>query len=167
MKDDKYYFHQTPIELAVKLISTVPFEEGDRVLEPFKGEGSFYNNFPDNVIKEWTEIEEGRDYLSHTTEVDWVITNPPFKLGDRVSGENAIWTLLKHYTKIACKGICFLVNDYGLSTITPKRMKELNALGWYVKGYIVLNVKAWRGRYFFMTFTKEENKNISFLESNY
>ena len=40
-KDDAYYFHQTPETIAPKLIAEVPLEEGDRVLEPFRGEGSF------------------------------------------------------------------------------------------------------------------------------
>jgi DNA modification methylase len=38
-KDDVYYFHQTPCELCKKLISEVPLVEGDKVLEPFRGEG--------------------------------------------------------------------------------------------------------------------------------
>lgn len=50
-KNEEYYFHQTPEELAIKLINLVELEEGDMVLEPFKGEGAFYNNLPNNVIK--------------------------------------------------------------------------------------------------------------------
>ena len=36
VKDETYYFHQTPEELCKKLIEKVPLEEGDKVLEPFK-----------------------------------------------------------------------------------------------------------------------------------
>ena len=128
-KDEKYYLHQTPIELAKVLIDTIPLNPGDSVLEPFKGEGSFYDNLPDFVVKHWTEIEDGRDYKTWTTPVDWVITNPPFKLGDRAKGENAFWVLLKHYK------IC--------------------------------SVKAWRGRYFFMTFTKTPNPHVGFIVGNW
>ena len=66
MKDDTYYFHQTPPELAKRLIEFLPLAAGDIVLEPFKGEGAFYDNFPTNVIREWTEIEDGRDYTTFT-----------------------------------------------------------------------------------------------------
>lgn len=166
MKDDKYFFHQTPNDLAKKLIEFIPLIANDVVLEPFKGEGAFYNNFPSNVIKEWTEIEEGRDYKTHTTPVDWVISNPPFKLETTKGGVNAFWTLLKHYTQYAKKGIAFLGNDYCFSTITPKRMKELNSLGFYLNFYKICNVKAWRGRYFFIIFTKQPS-NIGFLEGSF
>ena len=61
-KDETYYFHQTPEDLCKELIKEVPFENNDKVLEPFKGEGAFYNNLPTNIEKDWCEILEGRDY---------------------------------------------------------------------------------------------------------
>lgn len=39
MKDDTYYFHQTPEELCKELIKHVPYDENDILFEPFKGEG--------------------------------------------------------------------------------------------------------------------------------
>jgi hypothetical protein len=42
-----YQFHQTPRECAKDLIPFVPLVEGDIVVEPFKGEGAFYDYFPD------------------------------------------------------------------------------------------------------------------------
>jgi hypothetical protein len=44
MADNTYLFHQTPKELARDLIPFVPLVEGDRVIEPFKGEGAFYDS---------------------------------------------------------------------------------------------------------------------------
>jgi hypothetical protein len=80
MKNDIYFAHQTPVELAKLLIKKITLEEGDIILEPFKGEGSFYDNLPSNVVKDWTEIEDGRCYTSYESECDWVITNPPYRL---------------------------------------------------------------------------------------
>jgi len=166
MKDKTYFFHQTPKELAKKLIECLPLVDGDKVLEPFKGEGAFYNNLPENVEKYWTEIEEGRDYKSFTDKVDWVISNPPFKLESTEGKVNAFWEILKYYTNIATKGIAFLGNDYCFSTLTPKRMKELNEKGFYIHSYKICSVKAWRGRYFFIIFTKEQS-HIGYLEGNF
>lgn len=165
MKNDTYYFHQTPVELAKKLIETIPLADNDIVLEPFKGEGAFYNNFPDNVVKEWTEIEEGRDYTTFTNSVDWVISNPPFKLETTVGRVNFFWTILKYYSRIARKGIAFLANDRCFSTLTPLRMKELNDNGFYLHSYTVSSVKKWRGRYYFIVFTKEPSNNGYLLGS--
>ena len=80
IKDAVYFFHQTPEELCKQLIKYIPLEEGDRVLEPFKVKGAFYQNFSENVIKDWCELTKGRCYTSHVKPIGWVITNPPFRL---------------------------------------------------------------------------------------
>jgi len=179
VKDEKYYFHQTPPTLAKKLIAKLDLVAGDTVLEPFRGEGAFYNELPDFVIKEWTEIEDGRDYAAGVPPphdgvegaeplYDWVISNPPFRLvmadNKRV---NSFWKILLHYTTKTRKGIAFLGNDYCLSTLTTTRMKILNDFGWYLHGIEICSVKRWRGRYFFLTFRKTENKHIGYIEGNF
>ena len=156
MKDETYYFHQTPHELAKLLIEKVGLEEGDVVLEPFKGEGAFYNNLPDNVVKEWTELEEGRCYTSHIGMVDWIISNPPFQLEAKIKRVNSFWYLLNYFADKVNKGIAFLANDTCFATLTPKRIKELNQKGLYLKKFITCSIKKWRGRYLFLIFTKKE-----------
>ena len=173
VKTDKYYLHQTPQPLAKKLIETLDLVAGDTVLEPFKGEGSFYNELPDFVVKDWTEIEEGRDYHTNTNKYDWIISNPPFKLeteepdGTPSKRVNAFWKLVLHYTNQAQKGIAFLGNDNCISTFTPTRMKVLNKAGWYLHGVQICAVKKWRGRYFFLTFRKIENKSIGWIDGTF
>jgi hypothetical protein len=168
MKDEEYFFHQTPEELCKLLIKKCNLIQNETVLEPFKGEGSFYNNFPDFVIKDYCEIEEGKDYKDYNKKVDWVISNPPFKLennkGKKVC---SFYNLLCYYSTRVNKGIAFLGNDYCLSTLTPLRMKNINDMGMYLQGYTICNIKKWRGRYFFMIFTKEKNPNINFIEGNF
>jgi hypothetical protein len=56
MNRETYLFHQTPEELCKELIKFVPYEENDILLEPFKGEGNFYRNFPTTTINEWCEL---------------------------------------------------------------------------------------------------------------
>ena len=168
-KDDKYHFHQTPPELAKKLIATLPLVEGDILFEPFKGEGAFYNHLPQNTINEWTEIEEGKCYTSYEGEIDWVITNPPFQIvnekGKRV---NAFWNLVEYFAPRVRKGIAFLGNDICFSTLTPNRLKLLkDTYGLSVEGYKVCSVKRWRGRYFFITITKTPNSHIGYIEGNF
>jgi hypothetical protein len=169
MKDEIYYFHQTPPELSKKLIEEIQFDNNDNVLEPFKGEGSFYNNLPNNINKFWCEIEEGRDYKDDNTQnIDWVISNPPFRL-EKENGnrENSFYHLLNHYSTRVNKGIAFLGNDYCLSTLTPNRLKKLNNQGLYLHKIIVCSVKKWRGRYFFIIFKKEQNNFYKYIEGNF
>ena len=171
MKDTTYHLHQTPNDLAKDLILKLNIDENDVLYEPFKGEGAFYNNFPINNTKHFTEIEENLDYkhFDYTNNnIDWIITNPPFRLDGENGRVNSFFYLLNYFTDKVNKGIAFLGNDYCLATLTPKRMKILNDKGWFLSKIIICSVKKWRGRYFFMIFKKGNwNGLIDYLPNNY
>jgi len=167
MKDETYFFHQTPPNLAKELLKHIPFEDNDVVLEPFKGEGAFFNNFPDNVIKEFCEIEEGLDYKNFDKPFDWVISNPPFRLESGSKRVNSFFYLLDYYSNKAKKGIAFLGNDFCFSTLTPNRIKEINQKGWYLQKIIVCSIKKWRGRYFFIIFSKNPSNLFTCIDGNF
>ncbi len=154
-KNDVYYFHQTPELLCKELLKHIDLKPKDKVYEPFRGEGAFYNSLPDYVEKDWTEITDGRDYINYEKEYDWVITNPPFRLDNGVKRVNAFFQLLKYYSTRAKKGIAFLGNDRCFATLTPNRLRDLKQIGWHIHNIVVCNVKKWRGRYFFIIFKKE------------
>lgn len=162
--NEKYLFDQTPSTLAEKLIQQLPIKAGDVLFEPFRGEGAFFNHFPATCVNHWAEIKEGRDYRSFTEEVDWVITNPPFRIEQ---GKNCFVSLLNEFSSRARKGICFLASGVCFQSLTPLRMKALNVKGWYLTRITVCNVKKWRGRYYFLQFTKEKNDSITFLDGNF
>ena len=110
---DAYTFHQTPVELARDIITKYDnlFKDGDVLYEPFKGEGAFYDNFPNRCLKKWSEITQDKDYTSET-EYDWVITNPPYALENKDNKRrNSIWELIDYFSTTAKKGIVFLVNE--------------------------------------------------------
>ena len=75
--NDRVY---TPDPLAERIVNMFnPF--GQRVLEPCKGGGAFIRAFEKiNVIPEWCEIEEGKDFFNYNNNVDWIITNPPYSI---------------------------------------------------------------------------------------
>jgi hypothetical protein len=166
-KNDTYYFHQTPSELAEALVGKLNLSSTDRLYEPFRGEGAFYNSFPASNPKDWTEITEGRDYKEYTGEYDWVITNPPFSLDTGGKRVNAFWYLIDYYTQRAKKGIAFLANDSCFGTLTPKRIQLLNERGFYISKLVVCSVKKWRGRYYFFVLEKSQNPTVEFLLTNY
>jgi len=83
MKDDTYYFHQTPELLCRDIISNIAFEPDDIVFEPFAGENNFFKNFPQEITKYRCEIEDGLDFKDFDYEgirPSIIITNPPFRL---------------------------------------------------------------------------------------
>lgn len=160
----KYENDQTPAELAKKLIQLIPLQEKDVLYEPFRGEGSFYSNYPDNCVKHWAEIKEGIDYKTFADEVDWIITNPPFRME---KGKNCFFPLIKEFIPRVRKGICFLGDARCFESLTPLRQKEINQMGFYISKITMCNVKRWRGRYFFIQITKRKNDDITYLEGNF
>jgi hypothetical protein len=167
MTDETYHFHQTPVDLAKELIKETPIDPTDILYEPFKGEGAFYNNFPTSNTKQWSEITQGRDYVAHTEQYDWVITNPPFRLDTGGKRVNAFWYLLDYYTDRARKGIAFLANDRCFCTLTPTRMELLKQKGWGITKIIVSSVKKWRGRYFYIILEKGKPSVIAHINGNF
>lgn len=166
-KTETYYFHQTPAELCRDLIPKLPLLPTDRLYEPFRGEGGFYNAFPAENPKDWSEIVEGRDYNDYTEEYDWVITNPPFRLDTGSKRVNAFWYLIDYYTQRAKKGVAFLANDSCFGTLTPGRMKLLNERGWYIQKVVVCSIKKWRGRYYFFILMKNPSQTMDYLLASY
>lgn len=92
--NDKVY---TPDEVAKQLISLLPIKDTDRVLEPCMGEGSFYHNLPG--IKDWCEIDRGRDFFEYNAKVNWIVTNPPYSIFDQ---------FVKHCFQLS-DNVCLLV----------------------------------------------------------
>ena len=72
----------TPRKIAKATIDLYDIPNGSTILDPCRGEGSFYDNFPKDCQKEWCEIEEGRNFFDYENNVDWIITNPPYSILD-------------------------------------------------------------------------------------
>lgn len=162
MKDEIYYRDQTPPELALKLVEYLPIEPQDNAIDPFKGEGAFYNALEKKIHHvDWCEIEEGRDYKEMGDIYNWIVTNPPF-------GKNgSFWKLLWELAPKSTKGIAFLGNQYCFTSLTPKRLKLLEDKGLYLSKVIVCNVKKWFGKYYFMVFTRSEHRVMEYLLGSY
>ena len=104
----------TPPSVAKLMIGKTPIQPGDSVLDPSRGTNSiFYDNFPENVHKEWCEIAQGRDFFEYNTPVDWIIGNPPYSMWDK-------W--IEHTCNIATKGFCYIFN---FQNFTPKRLNYI------------------------------------------
>ena len=76
---DKVY---TPETIAKALIEKLPIKDSDILLDPCRGKGAFYNNFPELNVKLYCEIDEGIDFFDFDKKVDWIISNPPYSIYD-------------------------------------------------------------------------------------
>ena len=150
--DDK----KTPNILAKKLIDMTPLEEGDTVLDGFVGKGAFYDQYPPNVNKRWSEIKRNRDFFKRKNKVDWVgPTNPPYsKIND----------VFEHSIKLANKGIAFLI---GIINITPKRIAMLEKGGFGITHMHIVQVTGWFGKSLFIVAQKGKPSIISYDVESY
>lgn len=68
----------TPRHVAKQMIGFYAIPPNHSILDPCRGEGAFYDQYPDENPKTWCEITEGRDFFDFDSHVDWIITNPPY-----------------------------------------------------------------------------------------
>ncbi|MCU7837622.1 MAG: hypothetical protein KZQ83_20580 [gamma proteobacterium symbiont of Taylorina sp.] len=73
-------FYKTPAWCTKSLLPLISWDAVDSFYEPCAGDGAIYDLIPmDN--KDWSEIQQGRDYLENNHKpVDLIITNPPYRL---------------------------------------------------------------------------------------
>lgn len=131
----------TPSAVARSMIESIPAIDGECWMDPFKGGGVFLNNYPPNVVKEYTEIAEGRDFFAHNSRVDVIVSNPPYSMLDDV---------FRKTIELKPRVFCFLLLH---GAMTPKRMELIQKAGYGMTGIHTCKVFAWYGMAEAYTFT--------------
>lgn len=111
----------TPVDLALDIISH--FQPTGKVLDPCKGTGAFYDNFPAHCEKFWCEIDQGVDFFSFNEKVQWCVSNPPW---------SKMRQFLEHSYEIA-DNIVFLVTINHI--VTKARLRKMNEKGFGIKEF--------------------------------
>jgi len=137
----------TPVELAKKLIKRHSYKDTDIWLDPFKNDGSFYNNYPTDK-KDWCEILDNRDFFKYEKPVDIISSNPPYSLLNDV---------LDHTLKICKKEFGYLL---AIHNITTARMEKINRAGFYLKSMFMTKIYKWFGFSVYFIFSKEIDNNL-------
>ena len=157
--------HFTPKNIAKELLKDIDFNKNDFTLEPCRATGNFYNLIP--YSKDWCEIDEGRDFFTYDfgdIKFSKIIVNPPYrsnhkKLEDR---KNILWDFIFRCFDL-CNDECWiLLSIKQLNGLTPKRLKNINELGFNVCFIRILNIKEWYGRYYWLCFSKNKPSIIIF-----
>ena len=139
-KNDVFY---TPDDLADDCMSLIHISENDVLLDPFYGQGAFYNRFPARNPKDWCEIEMQRDFFEYQNEVDWIISNPPFSKMTKV---------LNHCAKICRKGFGLIMSCFHMQ---PNRFNKLEEMGFVATKIHLFKCPSWNGfPCFFVVFEK-------------
>ncbi len=167
MESCSYEDIQTPPDVWQKILELCPVPEDAVFYEPFKGEGSLYNQITNK--KYWTEITEGKDVFDFESknEVTCIYSNFPFKcLIPNKKGElkykNAGYYFLEYfadnYPNLNTLGT--LVSSKIFNSFTPKRLKKLQDKGFTIKSITCLNCDYWYNIYYFVLFEKNTNNDF-------
>lgn len=146
----------TPMTLVNKHINLVEdlIDTDKTILDPFYGTGNYYNTlkerFPTNHV-EYTEIEMGLDFFEYNKKVDYIISNPPYSLIDKV---------LQKSCDLEPEIISYLI---GFMNITTRRIEYMNKRGYYIQSLHLTKVFKWFGMSAIITFSNKIKTNcISF-----
>lgn len=145
--NDEFY---TPLDLAKICILYIPVSKGDTWLESAYGTGNFYNNFPDEINKEYSN-----DFFKVIKRYDWIITNPPYSKLDN-------WFL--HTCRLSIKGFGLLIN---INNLTVSRIKLCNDYGFGMTRMFMFKVKEWFGMSVFVVFEKGKGNIIDISDKKY
>jgi len=134
----------TPLDVAQLMINMCELQQGMTVLDPCAGSNKvFYNNLPDCVLKDYCEIEEGKNFFEYDKCVDCIIGNPPYSLWDK-------WL---EKTMSLTNKFCYI---FGFLNMTDKRIRQILDNGFGMTKIHLLQVKWWFGRSFIAVFEKNK-----------
>ncbi len=116
----------TPPDLAQRIVEH--FAPKGTVLDPCRGEGSFYNALimaPGIDVLDWCELVEGRDFLTHEGNYDFIISNPPW---------SKMRPFLQHAMAIS-DNIVFIATMQHFTT--RARYRDIHAAGFGLREFLV------------------------------
>tara|TARA_R110000824_G_scaffold367662_4_gene556873 strand:+ start:655 stop:1185 length:531 start_codon:yes stop_codon:yes gene_type:complete len=119
----------TPLPLAKLQIDMVVSDPWEVWMDPFKNDGSYFNQFPDTQYHKWTEILEGRDFFTFKGEVDVICSNPPFSLINKC---------IEKFVELKPRVISILI---GTMNVTPRRMEYMEKSGYTLTQYKIASWK--------------------------
>jgi hypothetical protein len=147
--NDKFY---TPISLVkIHLDKFKQIPDDSIIFEPFYGNGAYFNEMKNrysNCKLIYNEIDIGLDFFEFEGKVDYIISNPPYSIIDRV---------LVKSVSLKPKIISYLI---GFGNITSKRIEFMNHNGYFITDFHLTKVYSWYGMSLLITFSNETNKNI-------
>ncbi len=127
----------------------ITFKPNDIWFDPFKNNGSYYNQFP-NENKVYSEILEGKDFFEFEDNVDIICSNPPYSLLDKVITKSI---------DLQPKVINYLI---GVNNLTARRIEMLEKAGYGLTTLHMSKVYKWYGMSVIVIFEKGEGRNELF-----
>lgn len=139
----------TPLKLAKYNIDMIEYNQDDIWYDPFKNNGSYYNQFP-NENKKWSEILEDKDFFTFDEKVDIICSNPPYSMIDKI---------LEKSVELKPRIISYLI---GVNNLTAKRMEYMENNGYYITKIHMCKVFKWYGMSMIVIWEKDKKSIMSY-----
>jgi len=139
----------TPLKLAKYNIDMIEYNQDDIWYDPFKNNGSYYNQFP-NENKKWSEILEDKDFFTFDEKVDIICSNPPYSMIDKI---------LEKSVELKPRIISYLI---GVNNLTAKRMEYMENNGYYITKIHMCKVFKWYGMSMIVVWEKDKKSIMSY-----
>tara|TARA_R110002020_G_scaffold71219_1_gene184218 strand:- start:348 stop:932 length:585 start_codon:yes stop_codon:yes gene_type:complete len=135
--NDVIYTPKPVAELMIKMCNIQP---NDKVLDPSKGGGVFY----DNIVadKSYCEIAEDIDFFEASGKYDLIIGNPPYSL----------WNDWLDKTMELTDKFCYI---FGIMNFTHSRMARILNKGYVMTHYHLLKITYWFSHSVIVIFEKK------------
>ena len=141
----------TPIDLAKKAINMIDYNSSDIWLDPFKNSGNYYNNFPSECDKEYTEILENKDFFDYdNNNITIISSNPPYSLLDDV---------IKKTIELKPRIINYLL---GINNLTARRIEMFENADYGLTKLHFCKVYKWYGMSVIVQFELNKPSIISY-----
>ena len=142
----------TPLEVAKQQIQLHNINDNDLWLDPCRNnkEGSYFNNFPQNVKKDWCEILEGKDFFEYDRDIDIICGNPPYSVMDK-------W--IKKTLQLNPKEFSLLI---GIGNLTTRRIEIIENAGYGLSKMKMLKIYNWYGMSCIVVFEKNKKSIIEY-----
>ena len=138
----------TPQSVALQMITMCDIKVNQKVLDPSRGEGVFYDNLPENCLKSFCEITENKDFFAETGKYDLIIGNPPYSKWDE-------W--LNHTMTLTDK-FCYI---FGYLNFTSKRIRNIQNKGYGIVKIHMIKIDWWFNESFIVVFEKNKQSLIT------
>jgi len=139
----------TPLRLSKYHIDMIKHKENDIWYDPFKNNGSYFNQFP-NDNKLWSEILQNKDFFNFNEKVDIICSNPPYSFIDKI---------LEHSVFLKPRIISYLI---GINNLTPKRIEYMENNGYFITNMHLCKVYRWYGMSSIIIWQKNKKPIISY-----
>ena len=142
----------TPVEIAKQQIQLHNINENELWLDPCRNNetGSYFNNFPNGVSKDWCEILEGKDFFEYNKKTDVIVANPPYSIMDK-------W--IKKTLELCPREFSLLI---GIGNLTTKRIEMIENCGYGLTKMKMLKIYKWYGMSTIVVFEKNKKSIIEY-----